>query len=90
LVTAPSVMVRDFVTPNGTLLDQQLVNPELGHDRDDPEHCEYAVAVKWLKTFPMSDAVRFEGMFANQNIVCKLREPRTIDILKERLGFRLE
>jgi hypothetical protein len=36
-VTAPSVMVRDFVAAQGPLLDQTLTEPALAHDRDDPE-----------------------------------------------------
>ena len=28
-----------------------------------------------------------QGLFANQNIVCKLRDPRTIDFLKEKFGI---
>lgn len=89
-VTAPAVMARDFVAKEGSLLAQALAQPGLDRDRDDPEKAEYAVGVNWIKTLPISDAVRFEGMFANQNIVCKLREPRTIDVLKDRFGVSLE
>jgi len=88
-VSAPVVMARDFVTEAGPLLDQPLAQPNLAHDRNDPEVAEYAVAVDWVKTVPIADAVRFEGMFANQNIVCKLREPRTLDVLRDRLGVEL-
>jgi hypothetical protein len=89
-VTAPSVIARDFVTAQGPLLDQKLTEPALAHDRDDPELAEYAVGVEWSKAVPVSEAVRFDGMFANQNIVCKLRDPQTIEVLKERFGVKLD
>ena len=38
---------------------------------DDPEHCEYFVAVKWLDTKPLDEAVQEVGMFGNQNTICK-------------------
>lgn len=89
-VATPSVMARDFQTEKGPLLDQQLAQPNFWHSRDDPDRAEYAVGVNWIKTVPVSEAIKFEGMFANQHIVCKLREPRTIEVLRERLGVSLE
>lgn len=40
---------------------------------DSPTLSEWAVAIKWLKAFPREEAKTFKGVFANQNIVCKLR-----------------
>ena len=37
----------------------------------------------WIETVPVTEAKQFDGMFANQNIVCKLRDPKTIDFLKD-------
>ena len=78
-VTTPAVMARDFV-------DQPLAQPNLSHDRDDPKLAEYIVGVEWLTAVPILDAKRIDGMFANQNIVCKLRDAKTIDFLKDQLG----
>jgi hypothetical protein len=89
-VAAPVVMARDFVTKDGPLLQQQLSQPNFSHDQDDPDRAEYAVGVDWVKTVPVAEAIKFDGMFANPNIVCKLREPRTIEALKDRLTVAID
>ena len=89
-VTAPVVMARDFITKNGPLLEQPLAQPNFTHDSDDPNSAEYAVGVEWIKAVPTADAIRFDGMFANQNVVCKLREPQTIEVLKDRLDVVID
>ncbi len=81
-VRAASVPVRDFQVNGEPLLQQKLDCTGLGHDADDVEMCEYAVGVEWVKTFPLSDAKTFVGVFANQNIVCKLRDAATIEFLR--------
>lgn len=89
-ITTTAVMARDFETPQGPLLVQTLVQPNLAHDRDDPKLAEHVVGVEWLKTVPLSEAKWIDGLFANQNIVCKLRDPKTVDFLKEQLGVALD
>lgn len=42
---------------------------------------EYIVPVQWIETVPLDDAVWRQGMFANQNSACKLRNQFTIDEL---------
>lgn len=39
-------------------------------------------SIDWKKTYPLSEAKKFPGAFANQNIVCKLRDPTTVEFLK--------
>jgi hypothetical protein len=85
-VSKPAVMARDFETPNGLLLDQPLAQPGLARDRDDPEHAEYTVGVDWIRTVSVSDAKWLSGLFANPNIVCKLRDRKTLDFLKDQFG----
>lgn len=89
-VTSAAVMARDFDTASGPLLQQHLTQPNLGHDRDDPKVAEYVVGIEWMKSVPISEAKRIDGMFANQNIVCKLRDPKTVEFLKEQLGVPVE
>lgn len=89
-ITSTAVMARDFETPQGPLLTQTLVQPNLAHDRDDPKLAEYVVGVEWLKSVPLSRAKWADGLFANQNIVCKLRDPKTIDFLKEQFGVAVD
>jgi hypothetical protein len=38
------------------------------------------------KTFERDQAKRFPGMFANQNIVCQLRDTATADFLRKEFG----
>lgn len=83
LVTGSPVMARDAILDGKQLLEQPLTQPALGHDRDDVEIAEYVVPVIWTKTFPMEDAKTFDGIFANQHIVCRLRDQATIEFLKE-------
>jgi hypothetical protein len=42
---------------------------------------EWIVKVKWLKTFDENEAKWFKGAFANQNVVCKLRDQNTYEFL---------
>lgn len=53
---------------------------------DDPERCDHFVAIKWLQTVPVDQAVREVGMFGNQNTICRPSTPkwrRTIERLKQ-------
>lgn len=47
-----------------------------GHFDDDPDHCEHFVAVEWIETVPLDQAVKEIGMFGNQNTVCKPTTPK--------------
>ena len=84
VVYKPAQMVKDFVINESgkTLLDLPLKAPNVSENCDDPELSEWAVGVNWKKTFNRNDARTFKGVFANQNIVCKLRHKPTIDFLR--------
>lgn len=87
-VTTPATMVRDFA-PLGTdknLLDLPLRQPHMSDNKDDPELSEWVIGVKWGKTFERDEAKRFLGIFANQNIVCLLRDAATVDFLQKEFG----
>jgi len=47
---------------------------------------EWLSKVKWIKTFPKEEAKWITNGFANQNVVCKLRDKRTFDFLKNEFG----
>ena len=68
------------------ILDADLTQPGLSRNRDDPETCEWLVAVRWIQTVSVSEAYTRQGIFANQNIVCRLRDPATLACLAEKLG----
>jgi hypothetical protein len=86
-VTAPAVAVNDFeVEVDGVtmpILQADLKAPNMGEEADDPEQSEYLARVRWLDTRPREQAVWEKGMFANQNVVAKLRQPFTLQRLAE-------
>jgi hypothetical protein len=77
------MMVKDFKVDGRPLLQMTLTQPNLAHDKDDAEEAEYVIGVDWEKSVPLNEAKSFDGIFANQNVVCRLREPRTIEFLKQ-------
>jgi len=87
-VTSPAVMVRDFVvSETGTpLLEVGLTAPEANANCEDEELSEWAVGIRWIKVVPKRDARTFSGVFANQNVVCKLRNEQTLRFVKKEFG----
>jgi len=83
-VTKDAVMIKNFIDVKSGkgLLDLPLkaLNPK--ENMNEPDLSEYAVGIKWLKTFSREEAKNYKGIFANQNIVCKLRDQQTVDFLK--------
>jgi hypothetical protein len=47
------------------------------------ELSEYLARIKWIDVRDRDDAVWEKGMFANQNVVAKLRQPFTLQRLAE-------
>ena len=86
-VIEPAVRITDFeVELDGKrvpILDAPLEADKMGDDADDPDMSEYLARVRWLDTRPRDGAVREKGMFANQNVVAKLRQPFTLQRLAE-------
>ncbi len=81
-VTSESTMAKDFRINDRPLLGLPLKVPAIRHDADNPELCEWVIGVKWVLNFNREKARKFQGMFANQNIACKLRDERTLTFLK--------
>jgi hypothetical protein len=53
------------------------------HDEiGDPERCEYFVAVRWLQTVPVEEAVTESGFFATELIVCQPTARKWHDTLR--------
>ena len=86
-VTAPAVGVDEFdVEIEGQtvpILQAPLQAANMGEDADDAEQSEYLVRVRWIDTRPREQAFWEKGMFANQNVVAKLRQPFTLQRLSE-------
>ena len=87
VVTAAPAMAQNFLDTNGHPLDPAgMVDQGILHDADDVEIAEYLVSVKWHKALPLDHALKFTGVFANQNVVCRLTHPATLEFLAEKLG----
>jgi hypothetical protein len=86
VVTMPARPIHEFALPDGQLLASKLNQRDLNASRPE-DQWEYAVGVKWLKRFPLSEAQTFKGVFANPNIVCKLSDRATAAFVRERFGI---
>lgn len=86
-VVGPAVAVNDFeVSLDGVptpILDAPLDAVNMGEDSGDPEQSEYLVRVRWLDTRSREQGLWEKGMFANQNVVAKLRQPFTLQRLSD-------
>jgi hypothetical protein len=87
-VTKEAVPAKDFIVDSvgKHLLELPLQARRADENRNSPELAEWAVGVKWVKEYSREQAKTFRGVFANQNIVCKLRDPKTIDFLRSEFG----
>ena len=84
-VTHKAVMIKDFIVPE---FDKSLLELELKAERpqknsDDEDLSEWVVGVKWIKTVSKQHAKTFVGVFANQNVVCKLRHEQTLRFVQK-------
>ena len=86
-VTGEATPVTEFKVEhegqNRLLSELPLQAENVTQQASDPENQEYFVPIEWEDTVARSDAVWEKGMFANQNIVCKLRNRFTRDRLAE-------
>jgi hypothetical protein len=84
-VTQEAKMIKDFSPQNdGKLLLQLPLKASKAHQNSDsPELSEWVVGINWLKTFSREKAKTFKGVFANQHIVCELRQPETVQFLEK-------
>jgi len=87
-VTKEAVPISSFIVDElgKPVLELPLRAPRAAENKDSPALSEWAVGVKWLRTFTREQARTFKGAFANQNNVCKLRDPRTLEYLRAEFG----
>ena len=81
-----AVAAKEFTVGGQSIVDLDLHQPNIGHDRDDAEMCEWLVRVEWHKTFDKAEAKTFPGAFANPNIACRLQEGPTAEFLRKEFG----
>jgi hypothetical protein len=87
LVAAPAVGVRDFdveIAGSPTpILTAPLQATDMGDQADDPMLSEYLARVRWIDARRQEQAFWETGMFLGRNAVSKLREPFTLQRLRE-------
>lgn len=94
-VTAKAVPVDDFkVEVDGQMRPIVDMAPAIARTvryAQNPENAEYVVAVDWLETVPLSQAIHESGFFGNQNSVARPRADswiKTVARLKQRFGIK--
>lgn len=85
-VTTTKTLAADYQLPDGRLLIEAVPIPKLTEYADDPDKAAYVVGIDWIKTFDRASPQTFTGIFANQNIVCKIYNQETIDFLTDAFG----
>lgn len=85
-VTTPKMPASDYILENGERLTEKLPVSYLTDASDDPDNASYVVGVDWKKTFDRKNAKTFSGIFANQNVVCKIYDLETADFLRKEFG----
>ncbi|WP_198419851.1 PDDEXK family nuclease [Geomonas edaphica] len=92
VVTETMVPVTNFtVSINGQemqILNAPLVAPNMADNSSNSDLCEYLVRVEWKQVKPRNNAYWEQGMFANQNTACRLRNRFTLEKLYQ--YFKLE
>jgi hypothetical protein len=86
IVTKQATPIQDFQLPNGASLESTINPSELNEARTE-DKWEYASGVDWRAHFDLSNAKTFKGIFANQNVVCKLSHPQTIRFVGEQFNI---
>jgi hypothetical protein len=85
VVTKPAEPIQLFRVGDGRTLAEALNQVEYNAARPD-EEWEFAVGIEWKKHYPLSEAKTFRGVFANQNVVCKLSDETTVRFVREQFG----
>lgn len=87
-VTHPATPISEFIVGEigKPLLELPLKAPYAAENKDSHDKSEWVVGVEWVRHFPREEARTFKGVFANPNIVCKLRDQKTLDFLCSEFG----
>ncbi len=82
IVEEEAILVKNFIV-HGQKITDQLESGHPWKQEKDPLKDEWLVRVKWVKTYPENEARWFKGAFANQNVVCELRDMKTFEFLRK-------
>lgn len=87
IVDDSAVPVTEFRYNEGLFIDHLPTDHIWRSEKVDDENGEWFVKVNWLKTFSRENAKWLSNGFANQNVVCKLRDSRTFEFLKNEFNI---
>jgi hypothetical protein len=85
IVEDEAVFVKNYKYNDNLIIDDLPEGHPWRH-KNDPSKDEWLVKVNWLKTYDEDNAQWFKGAFANQNVVCKLRDQNTFKFLAEKFA----
>ncbi len=88
-VNRAATPVHLYTVSDGRSLDDHLGGAWKNQERDE-EKWEYAAGVDWVSAIGIDEAKWFQGAFANQNAVCKLRHEETLEYLLKEFGVEVE
>ena len=88
-VASLAVPISEFTPPgcDRSLIHLPLLAPMAAENVDDRSKAEWVVGVRWLQVYDRSEARWATGMFANQNIVCKLTDQQTLSFVMREFGI---
>jgi uncharacterized protein len=90
-VVAEAVPAREFRVGHKPLSKLRLHAPDIMHDSDDLEKCEYGIKTKWLVAKKREDAVWKRGLFrARQTRVTLENQPKTLRYIEQQWEIRFE
>jgi hypothetical protein len=90
-VVAEAIPAKDFRVGQKTLRKLKLHAPDITHDSDDLERCEYVIKIRWLIAKKREDALWKRGLFrARQTRVSLVNQPKTLRYIEQECGVRFE
>lgn len=87
IVTREMQPADDFMLEDGRRLPEAVQRGYFTEFGEDPEKRAYVVGIDWKKTVDRTEAKTYAGIFANQNIACKIYDEKTVDFLIREFGL---
>jgi hypothetical protein len=86
----PAVPMAQFLVDGVPLQEKVPPNPLFFHHLDDLEMCEWAVKVKWDKTFGREEAIYRSGLFVYVATSCRIKDAITVQYLRQKFNSFLD
>jgi len=83
IVEEEAILVKKYKHEDKLIIDD-LPEDHPWKQEKEPSKDEWLVRINWLKTYDENNAQWFKGAFANQNVVCKLRDQNTFQFLLDK------